>query len=226
MSAPASAARRPRQRSSGRGRGRRRSLWRRVLRRWGWGLSSWRHPLRLWRKGADRWWHRASTGLLCLSIAQVLGWAAGWSPARQVVCLAIGAAFGGGRWSPDVDQYGWWRSLDERLPDEVLGHRGPLAHHGITHWPGTAVLIGVTAGAMASPAGLGWAGLMIGVAWLGHQAGDVLLGYGGRDVSQGIPLMPWWHHYGLGLGRSGGPLGVVLTVVCWALIGWRLSTLL
>lgn len=180
------------------------------------------NPVRLWRqwrRHPDRWWHRASTALLCLTVAQC----AGWEPRRQLVALGIGAVFGGGALSPDCDAYGWWRALDRYLPDEWLGHGGPLIHHGITHWPGTALLVGWLAAMPATLLGATWAGWLVGLAWLGHQAGDWLIGYGGQDVRQGIPLLPWWAHHGLGLGRSGGPLAKGLTVTCWALTGWRLA---
>lgn len=62
------------------------------------------NPARLWRqwrRHPDRWWHRASAGLLCLTVAQ----AAGFGDGRQVVSLLIGVVCGGGALSPDVGDH-------------------------------------------------------------------------------------------------------------------------
>lgn len=167
-----------------------------------------------WDRAADRWWHRASSGLACLVVAQALG----WELRRQVGALAVGVLFGGGRFSPDLDQRKPWRWLDRRLPDEKLGDGGPLQHHGITHnprWPAIAA-----AAWWVASVWVWWAcwPAMACLAWVWHDAGDVLIGRGGSDVRAGVPLRSWgWTgHVGLGWFRSGGLVCRALTVACWA----------
>ena len=167
-----------------------------------------------WEDRADRYWHRAFSGLVCLLVAQTLG----WGLARQVVAVAVGAAFGGGAWSPDCDQYAWFRRLDKIVPDEWLGHGGPLGHHRITHSPWIpAAGIWWVAGTPGT-----WPLTLVFVAWIGHDLGDVLIGRGGKDVPCGPPWFLWWKNWGLGVFRSGGRVCMAATVACWVGVIWRL----
>jgi hypothetical protein len=125
-------------------------------------------------------------------------------PLWQVGASALAATLvSGGRLSPDIDQWQAWKRMDRWVPDEMLGHGGPLGHRGVTHWWGTHVALGVA-----------WSLLVPGSPWLGHAltaggtshlAGDLVFGraspYDHRGP--GIPLAPWWGHIGLGLKVDG-----------------------
>lgn len=103
---------------------------------------------------------------------------------------------------PDLDQRSWWRTLDRWIPDEWLGHGGPLAHRGITHWWGIQVLLMFAVHSM-STGDCSWV-LYVGCIGLcSHLIGDFILGAKSRYRGPGIPLMPWWRHVGLGV-RCGG----------------------
>lgn len=60
-----------------------------------------------------------------------------------LVCASVAWPFAGGRYSPDMDQYKWWRTMDAMVPDELLFFGGPLRHRGITHWWGIPFVLSV-----------------------------------------------------------------------------------
>lgn len=74
------------------------------------------------------------------------------SPVARVALTAVMAAgtvpMSGGRFSPDIDQFGSWKKWDRMIPDEVLLFGGPMRHRGITHWWGIPA---------AATCGLWWA---------------------------------------------------------------------
>lgn len=144
-------------------------------------------------------------------------------PLPAVVAAAgIAALFAGGRLSPDVDQFKGWRRLDKWLPDELLGHGGPLGHRRLSHWWGIPAAAGAALfAAHAVAPGPGWlvwvwlAAVAALAGWVSHLAADWVFGKAcwqdGRGP--GIPLAPWWAHHGLGL-DSGGATEMVMR---WAL---------
>ena len=62
------------------------------------------------------------------------------SPAARVAVTVLMAAgtvpMSGGKWSPDIDQFGSWKKIDRLIPDEILLFGGPMRHRGATHWLG------------------------------------------------------------------------------------------
>ena len=44
----------------------------------------------------------------------------------------------------NADQIAEWKTVDRWVPDEWLGHDGPLQHRGITHWWGIPAAAAVT----------------------------------------------------------------------------------
>lgn len=152
----------------------------------------------------------------------------------------IAATTGGGRLSPDVDQFKAWRSLDRWLPDEWLGAGGPLQHRGITHWWGTTLALAlawcVLLAAIPPLTSIWWAGAGVVTGWASHLALDCVFGLQVRSpdgaviVRAGIPMAPWWAHRG-GWFRSGDigsqTAGGFLTVVGLAqaaLLVWTANT--
>jgi hypothetical protein len=156
-----------------------------------------------------------ATAGLGYSVAQGLP---GWQ------CL-VGAALGGIAGPlPDLDNHRWWKRLDRVLPDEWLGHGGPLQHRGLTHWwvlPAAAWMAAVS----AAPAAWGVFAALAG--WISHLAGDLLFGeadrYGHRGP--GIPLGPWFGYVGLGLKSGGLSEAVLAPLISIAATGWAVLTL-
>lgn len=163
---------------------------------------------------------------LGLSAGLVLSQAAGLSPWQTVVVVPVSAAFAHGAVSPDIDNTPRWRSWDRWTPDELLGEQGPMRHRGITHWWG--VHLALTAALYVFhpllPSWLPWwvLGAVL-AAWWSHLLGDLAIGARGYGRGPGIPLAPWWAHWGPGF-CCGGIVEAVLTVaapvgaVWWA--GW------
>lgn len=177
--------------------------------------------------------HRAGGAALGLIVAHAGSVTASWGLREMVVVASVSALCGGGRWSPDIDQYRAWRRLDRWVPDEWLGGGGPLQHRGVSHWWGVIVAQAV-----------GWVFLLSAVpglrvvwpvavgqvtGWVSHLLLDYL--YGRRVVTPegltvvraGVPLMPWWAHRG-GLWTSSGPgsafAGFVLSVASLGAVAW------
>jgi hypothetical protein len=120
----------------------------------------------------------------------------GLNPAQTAASTVVAVL---ASWGPDVDQLSPWRAIDKPLPDEKLGHGGPMKHRGISHWwfwPALAAYV-----AHGSDMGdAGWVIWALILGWGSHLLGDFIFGQG-RDA--GIPIMPWWMHVGLGF-KSGG----------------------
>jgi len=159
-----------------------------------------------------------------LGASAALAWAA-WvplHPAQTAVALVVATVTSAGPTSPDVDRTGPWQLLDRLLPDELLGHRGPLQHRGLSHWWGLPALALLVAAAL--PAQVAWLAHAAVLGWCSHLLGDLLFGQadprGGRGP--GIPLLPWWGHVGLGLDVD-GPLErvVVQRLALPALLAWQ-----
>jgi hypothetical protein len=143
------------------------------------------------------------------------------------IAVGVASLFAGGRLSPDVDQYKAWRRLDKWLPDELLGHGGPLGHRRVSHFWGIPAVVGaallVTHVLHPGPAWIAWAWLAVGSAvagWASHLAADYAFGKAcwqdGRGA--GIPFAPWWAHHGLGF-DSGGILERRILVPVLAVAG-------
>lgn len=153
---------------------------------------------------------RTSHHLLGAVTGLGLAAASGWSTPQALLSAGAAAFFAGGPTSPDIDNKQWWHSLDRLLPDEVLGHGGPLKHRGLMHWWGlpaiACVLVSV---AQVSVPWLPWWIVYASIAgWSSHLVGDFIFGMANNRVGlgKGIPLMPWWCYVGVGLRCSGGVL--------------------
>jgi hypothetical protein len=155
----------------------------------------------------------AGAGLACLA----------HQPWPAIAAAAgVASLFAGGRLSPDIDQFKAWRRLDKWLPDELLGHGGPLGHRRISHWWGIPAAACAALAAVHTVApGPGWmawvwlAALAALTGWTSHLVADFAFGKAcwqdGRGP--GIPFAPWWGHHGLGLDTG----GILETVFRWAL---------
>jgi membrane-bound metal-dependent hydrolase YbcI (DUF457 family) len=124
-----------------------------------------------------------------------------------IIAASSAAVFAGGRTSPDIDQRKWWKDLDTLMPDEVLGHGGPLGHRQITHWWGFPAFAALSWWAFvpATPS-LIWTVLFgAWIGWCSHLVGDAIFGKGNPryGMGKGVPMLPWWGHVGLGL-KCGG----------------------
>lgn len=145
----------------------------------------------------------------------VLGHTAGW-PVWQSVAAAVIAA--GCARVPDVDNRGWWQTADRVIPDEALGHGGPMRHRGVTHWwlwPVAVAVCAVVAG--------GVAGFVLGsvaAGWGSHIAADAVFGARSRYRGPGVPLFPWWGHVGVGLKSDGITAQITAPVTLAAVVVW------
>lgn len=150
----------------------------------------------------------------------------GWQVAAQLLPAMAGAlATSGGHTSPDVDNQGWWKAMDRRLPDEWFGHGGPLQHRGLLHWWGLPTLAWwawhtghITAtGPLAALATGAW------LAWCSHLAADALVGEEGPGHGRGIPVLPWWGHVGAGIPNDSWRARTIaaLVAVAAALTVWH-----
>lgn len=160
--------------------------------------------------------HRLTGASAGLALAVALS----WSPLQAAAGMTLSVLVSGGRLSPDADEYPWWHLLDRLLPDEWLGHGGPLRHRGLSHWWGLPAAVG--AAVPLVPPSLRWVVLALLAGWCSHLVGDFLFGKPDRwaDRGPGIPLAPWWGHVGLGL-DTGGRLELAVralllpAVLCW-----------
>jgi hypothetical protein len=174
------------------------------------------------------------------------------APNALLTAAVVGVVAASTATLPDICQHRAWRTADAVLPDEALGHGGPLQHRGISHWwgvlylaaavlvptgpwpdPGShlrgydlpwaaacallaalthraprllrvlgmAAVLAVTGGWLVSlhPAGLQQAAAVGALAgcW-SHLVLDWWFGKRCRSRAEGVPLMPWWAHAGLG----------------------------
>lgn len=129
-----------------------------------------------------------------------------WQSAATVVLAASVAAL------PDTDQGVLWRFADRWLPDEALGHGGPMRHRGITHWWALPVLW-VVAVLVWIPDAWRWPLWALIAGWVSHLVADFVVGARSRQRGPGIPLAPWWAHIGLGA-RCDGVVDWLVTVAC------------
>jgi len=137
---------------------------------------------------------------------------------QAALSTGLAAVTAGGRFSPDMDQYKWWRTADLLLPDELLGGGGPLQHRGITHWWGLPALAAYAAWHHAVLSW--WVGALL-IGWISHLVGDFVFGkklWG--QCAGGIPLLPWTEHIGLGLDSGGWLDRFVASPALAALLGW------
>jgi hypothetical protein len=162
--------------------------------------------------------HHLAGSACGLALAAALG----WSPWQAGVSAAAATLTAGGRWSPDADQYRWWRRTDRVLPDELLGRGGPMRHRGITHWWGIPVLAALAV-LLLVPAAWQWPLLALVTGWASHLAGDFVFGaacpYEHRGP--GIPMAPWWRHRGMGFDSGGVLERAVVAPALVALLGWQ-----
>jgi LexA-binding, inner membrane-associated putative hydrolase len=125
---------------------------------------------------------------------------------------------------PDIDNHRWWKRLDRVLPDEWLGHGGPLQHRGLTHWWALPAVAWVAV-AQGQP-GAWWLFAVL-AGWFSHLAGDLLFGEADRYAHRGagIAVGPWFWYVGLGLKSGGLSEGVLAPVIAMAATGWAMLTL-
>ena len=136
--------------------------------------------------------------------------------AEGITLAAVTIVTAGGPLSPDLDQQAWWRMLDRWVPDEALGHGGPMRHRGITHWWGVPASLALVLATSPGHSLAWWAAAGLVCGWTSHLAGDLVVGAKSRHRGPGIPLAPWWWHVGLGAPCAGWveqALGVALPVV-------------
>jgi hypothetical protein len=138
-----------------------------------------------------------------------------WPPGQILWTGVIAVATAAGGFSPDMDQKSWFKALDRWIPDEWLGHGGPLQHRGLSHFWGVPAVgaLAVMTGEVVHPGAywfIAWA-LLIG--WASHLLGDFIFGKAAPMCGRGkgIPLAPWWSHHGLGLDTDGR----IEHVLCW-----------
>lgn len=164
----------------------------------------------------DAFGHRILAGTGTAAIFATAG-----APPWQIFASApIGMAFSEGWTSPDLDNTFLLKKLTKWIPgrwdSEIFGHRRTL------HWWGWPALIA----AIAHRADLGQSGWVVWASllgWASHLLGDLIFGMPGYGTPEGVPLLPWWGHFGLGF-RSDGiaqhilmwPISIALT---WCALG-------
>lgn len=161
--------------------------------------------------------HRA----LGASAGVVWGHVAGLPLWQAAIVVPVAAAFSHGAISPDLDNTNRWRSWDRWTPDELLGHQGPMRHRGLLHWWG--LHLGLSVALWTGHLTLGWLpwwvlGAVL-AGWWSHLLGDFIVGARGYGRGPGIPMLPWWAHWGLGF-KCGGVVEALLTVAVPAAVGW------
>src|SRR5262249_9445300 len=130
----------------------------------------------------------------------------------------IAALTGGGRLSPDVDQYRTWRRLAAVIPEEQFG-RPWLEHRWITHWVGWPIIgAGVIAG--ICPSAAAWAAWAAVAGWVTHLVLGAVFGGPGYGRGPGVPLTPVGPHVGLGLASGGAVEYVIGWPVLIGMAGW------
>ena len=124
----------------------------------------------------------------------------GWQTAAGVIPAV---AFSAGPTSPDIDNTRTWKRLDRWIPDELLGDGGPLGHRQFLHWIGLPIIGAWVVWHFAAGTPLTWAAYAAIVGWASHIVSDAVYGQGGYGTAQGVPLGPWFWHFGLGFKSDG-----------------------
>lgn len=157
--------------------------------------------------------HYAGGAVAGLLVAQGGLSAQVWDLRVAVAVAVVATATSGGRLSPDADQYRGWRRLDRWVPDELLGHGGPLSHRGLSHWVAWGPIVAVLWPLLVWPTPAHeawWVGVGVGTGWASHCALDYVYGKTVRSpeglllVHAGVPTVLWFRHRG-GIWTSGGP---------------------
>ncbi len=150
-----------------------------------------------------------------LAVGSVAGWPLWRSVAAGVVAAALSRL-------PDVDNRRWWQTADTLLPDEALGHGGPMRHRGVTHWWAWPVLLAVVSQLGVSAAGVdvGWLVLAAAVGLGSHVVADFVFGAKSKFRDAGVPLFPWWGHVGVGLKSDGITAQITAPVTLAAVVVW------
>lgn len=135
----------------------------------------------------------------------------------QAACTAVLAALAAPL--PDVDCRRWWQRTDRVVPDEALGHGGPMRHRGLTHWWGVPAALAAALPVTGLPVAGGdasWVAWALLAGWSSHLAGDFVFGKAcpRQGRGPGIPLAPWWAHHGVGLDTG----GAVEAVTRWCVL--------
>lgn len=150
--------------------------------------------------------HYASGAVTGLTMAQV----GHLHPVLAFACAGLAARFAGGRWSPDMDQCGPWRTFlgrpIVRWFHDRFEHGGPGRHRGLSHWWALPVAASVPVQLVPRDGALSvlWWLLMACLAgWASHLLTDAVWGAKGYGRNAGIPVLPWWCHVGIGLKSDG-----------------------
>jgi membrane-bound metal-dependent hydrolase YbcI (DUF457 family) len=151
--------------------------------------------------------NRLSHRILGSACAATYSSVADLSMTRAATAMAVAALVAP---LPDCDQRGWWKLIGKAVPNRLLDHGGPMRHRGITHWPGTAIML--IGSLLALDTLISYLPVVaISIGWCSHLLGDFLIGARSRYRGPGIPLAPWWHHRGAGA-HNGGILDTAVTV--------------
>jgi membrane-bound metal-dependent hydrolase YbcI (DUF457 family) len=148
-------------------------------------------------------------------------------PIPVVLMMVASTATAGGPLSPDVDQRGLWHVADRLLPDEWLGHGGPMRHRGLSHWWGipAAAAVWLWLARETIPGPLWWLAAGVVLGWVTHLAGDLMVGAGSPWRDSGIPVGPWFWHVGFGFRCGGFVEDAGRWIVLPALIVWQAAAL-
>jgi len=168
---------------------------------------------------------RSSHVLLGAVTGIALGTHLGMPPAQTGACAALAALAAP---IPDVDNRRWWQRTDRVVPDEALGHGGPMRHRGLLHWwgiPALAALPLAALGLHVNGVDVSWAGWAFLVGIASHLVGDFAFGQAcpRQGRGPGIPLAPWWWHIGVGLDTGGPTEALARWTVLPAAVVWLVA---
>jgi len=142
--------------------------------------------------------------LVGLGAGLTAGLLAGAGPVGLAVWAGVAGITSAGPTSPDMDQDHRWRRADTVLPDEALGHGGPMKHRGLTHWfglplaaAGLVYLNDIVLLVNGRPLPVEWVLWAAIVGWSSHIVADAAFGKGG------VPLLGWYGNVGLELSQDG-----------------------
>jgi hypothetical protein len=144
-------------------------------------------------------------------------------PLEAFGSMVVAAATAAGSTSPDLDQKWAWHAADDVLPDEVLGHGGPMRHRGLAHWWGLPAVAAILLPPLV-PISLRWAVWAAIMGWSSHLIGDFLFGKPAvmQGRGPGIPLAPWWGHVGIGMDTGGRLERITQLALLPALFLWQI----